>query len=283
MIPKTLQPQEHVVSVVRRKLLRLFLQMRYWLKNRLFRERRVDDMLLVQSWWMPILVDEQDADISAHLRDDGVYDVYMSLLLRRTISKQDIAVNIGANVGYVPLLCERAQSVHAFEPDPRSYRCLAANAKRSDNIIPHRMCIGDHDGDVQFCLAKEVFGNSSLYEQNLKEQSKCESVPMRTLDSMVDQATVIVMDIQGAEFQAIRGMPRLLATRPLIVMEFWPFGLENAGEDPHEVVDLLKGYSFYNTRMVALTFDYIMQKTRGTKEGRGFMNLVCVPNGRSGE
>lgn len=68
--------------------------------------------------------------------------------LRRGMSVLDI----GANIGYYALLASRAVGtegrVYAFEPDPRSYRCLVANlaANRAQNVRAFEAAVSESTG-----------------------------------------------------------------------------------------------------------------------------------------
>jgi hypothetical protein len=58
------------------------------------------------------------------------------------------------------------------------------------------------------------------------------------------------MDIQGAESAAFRGLRSLLARNPdlLILIEFWPTGLQLFGANPREFLESLvaAGFTLFN-------------------------------------
>jgi hypothetical protein len=53
---------------------------------------------------------------------------------------------------------------------------------------------------------------------------------------------LIKMDIQGYELHALRGTNRVLADNPAakLLLEFWPYGLEQAGANWLELIDTLR-------------------------------------------
>ena len=53
---------------------------------------------------------------------------------------------------------------------------------------------------------------------------------------------LIKMDIQGYEFHALRGAGRVLAENPntKLLLEFWPYGLKQAGTNWIELIDTLE-------------------------------------------
>ena len=54
------------------------------------------------------------------------------------------------------------------------------------------------------------------------------------------------MDIQGHEFAALQGMKEILHHNMnlQLCMEFWPYGLMQAGSDPHTFLGLLRDADF---------------------------------------
>ena len=62
--------------------------------------------------------------LSAHLWGDGYHEPAFMWLLRKE-AKGDIALDIGANIGYSTLsLCKNMKKVIAIEPDDRSRKIL---------------------------------------------------------------------------------------------------------------------------------------------------------------
>jgi FkbM family methyltransferase len=104
---------------------------------------------------------------------------------------------------------------HAFEPDRHQAAMLARNAERNGlaNLSVHMLGLWDDDsahlrligGDASATSAPAADGNGSI--------------PATTLDSYLDRAGVeepelIVLDLEGAEHAALRGLRRRLALPP---------------------------------------------------------------------
>ena len=77
------------------------------------------------------------------------------------------------------------------------------------------------------------------------------TVETATLDALaieygVARADVIKIDTQGSEAAVFAGMTQLLATKPapVIVAEFWPWGLIQAGADPRAFLDWITAIGF---------------------------------------
>jgi predicted O-methyltransferase YrrM len=58
----------------------------------------------------------------------GAWEPFESALVRRLVRKEDIAVDLGANIGYYTLMIAScARKVYAFEPEPESFALLSKN------------------------------------------------------------------------------------------------------------------------------------------------------------
>ena len=60
-----------------------------------------------------------------------------------------------------------------------------------------------------------------------------------------ETVNLIKLDVQGYELHALRGAERVLQENPDIklLLEFWPYGLEQAGEPWQELIEMLRGLS----------------------------------------
>jgi hypothetical protein len=79
------------------------------------------------------------------------------------------------------------------------------------------------------------------------EEDSWPTVPIRiiALDDYFkpcERVDLIKMDIQGYELHALRGTNRVLADNPAakLLLEFWPYGLRQAGGNWIELIDTLK-------------------------------------------
>ena len=60
-----------------------------------------------------------------------------------------------------------------------------------------------------------------------------------------NKVNLIKMDVQGAEGFIIDGADKILRCNDLrILMEFWPKGLNNMGNNPLKMLNKLKNYGF---------------------------------------
>ena len=91
------------------------------------------------------------------------------------------------------------------------------------------------------------------------------------------------MDIQGAEWQAIRGMSDLLKRQQCvkIMTEFWPFGLNKCGINSEKYIEWLLRHGFTlheiserNKKLKPITSPEFFKKYSFDKDR--FTNLLCI-------
>jgi FkbM family methyltransferase len=137
-------------------------------------------------------------------------------------------------------------TVLAFEPEPRNFAILAANARRARwrNVVPIHAAIGRTSGTARLYLSLRDGGDHRTVAMG--EDRPSVEVPLVSLDDVAAARRTpihfVKMDIQGAEGEAVRGMTRTLASPALagLVLEFWPEALRRAGEDPADILRVVR-------------------------------------------
>ncbi len=182
-----------------------------------------------------------------------------SQVIRRLLSKGMTAVDIGANVGALSLVCARAVGpsgkVYAFEPDPEFADLLPEtfDLNGTDWVEVHRTAIGRANDQTTFHISP-IGGHSSIYPLPSSEaaQQLDIQVQVRRLDDVIGSDTkvdLVKMDVEGAELDVLIGMPRLIKQNPdlSIVAEYGRSHLSRQGLDPAFWADqfLSKGYSLF--------------------------------------
>ena len=159
---------------------------------------------------------------------------------------------VGAHVGTLVIpVARHVGEVVAIEANPDTYRFLAANLSLNDvsNVTLHGFAAGEVDGEIEFILSRLNSGGAKRRPiiadtRYSYDNPGATRVPMRRLDDVVAGTFgVIVMDIEGSEVFALRGMPKLLATAEHLFIEFLPHHLRNvAGADADAFCDLILPY-----------------------------------------
>jgi FkbM family methyltransferase len=214
-------------------------------------------------------VDATDVCISPHLILDGVWEEWTEATLRRIVRPGMHVLEIGANVGYFTLLLARqvdtAGSVYAFECDPDLAQIAEDNVEIngfSNRVTIDRRAVGETVGSAEFQRARRHRGGGTLVKglQQIAELRESErealSVEVTTVDALVQARGAsfdfVKIDAEGAETWILNGGQMLFAQvdRPLMVlMEFCPNFLRNAGYDPAAELRRLEGWRFQLQRL----------------------------------
>jgi len=146
------------------------------------------------------------------------------------LSSCELFVDVGANIGlYACLAASKGKPTIAIEPLPRNLaflrRNLAANGFADVEVVP--LAVGETGGAAKIYGFAEIASMHPTWSQGAAVQS--EDVAVTTLDSLIaarcaGRQTFIKMDIEGYEFNALRGATKVLAStpRPVWLIEILP-------------------------------------------------------------
>ncbi|MGB3226251.1 MAG: FkbM family methyltransferase [Desulforhopalus sp.] len=158
----------------------------------------------------------------------GEFEPEETQLVQSIIPNIDAFVNVGANVGYYSCML-RASNVEtfAFEPMPLNLQYLMKNVLANGwdsgiEIFPLALSIapsivkiyGDNTG------ASLISGWAGTAENNAR-LVPCSTLDLVLADRLACKRVLVIMDIEGAEFDALRGATKLLSQvpRPLWLVE----------------------------------------------------------------
>lgn len=225
----------------------------------------------------------------------GVYDKLETSIVSQSVKEGDTALDIGAHIGYFTLILARAVGetgkVFAFEPEPKNFLMLKKNIEvnKFQNTVLENIALSSFAGKTNLFLDKDNLGNMSFSKENIPYVSfgGSISVESQTLDDYAkkigQKISFIKMDVQGAEGLVLRGGVNLLKTqKPLILMEFWPYGLNNNGTDPMDMLMALHnlGYKFFvldvkNQILKPKNPIDLINVSANRKGGKGWANVLC--------
>lgn len=126
------------------------------------------------------------------------------------------ALDIGANIGNHALsLSSHFATVHAFEPNPESYRLLQLNAGYKDNVVVHPYGLGDKAGRFQLAETPENVGQSVIDEAGAID------IEIKRLDDLeIQNVKFIKIDVEGFELKVISGgLEFFERCKPIIAFE----------------------------------------------------------------
>jgi FkbM family methyltransferase len=240
-----------------------------------------------------MLVDSRDKGVARSLLRHGDYESYETDIFESLLRPGQTVVDAGANIGYYTLIAARGVGaegkVFAFEPEPANMALLKRNVERNgySNVVAIRAALSRSSGKARLFTDRGNLAAASLSEGNLPEaRDELHDVETVRLDDL-DAARIdlLKMDTQGSEAWIIEGGEVVLRrSRPVIITEFWPFGLENVGSDAEALLGELLGFG-YRARIIdegerrLRDFDRstLVAACRQDKGGRGYVNLLLEP------
>ena len=239
-----------------------------------------------------------------HLLDLGVgrplytgcaYELDETRLLERFLSPAMHVVDVGANVGYMSALAAKQVGprgrVLAIEPDPGNSTLLAANLSRNGyrNVAIESVAVGAAPGTVTLFRSAWNMGNHRVNAGPAAQTQARDTiaVPMETVDALIVRHRLtpvhfVKMDVEGYEPGVLAGMNGLLERdRPLVLTEFWPFGMRDAGFDPVAFLETFfrMGYdcrTVSNADQPLTTTDAVLKTLPDNASGT-YENLLFVP------
>lgn len=119
-----------------------------------------------------------------------------------------------------------------------------------DRIEILNVAVSNEPGTAQFYFDKSFTGLSSLARRDVSEGHEIEPtiVKLDTLDNLISEPVrFIKIDIEGAEYHALRGAGKLLQSKPLIAFEFDPSAPRYFEYDPRDFVGLFDAAGYQIT------------------------------------
>ena len=220
-------------------------------------------------------------------------------MIKRLSRAGDFVLDIGANIGWYSVAVAKiigpTGRIISFEPDPRNYAMLSRNLARVENGPPsvaRQEAVSAAAGVLDLHLSEDNLGDHRIFSDGTTRAVL--KVTTSSLDLILAEETrlpdLVKSDAQGSEAKIFRGAKTWFEKgwRPIFVMEFWPFGLSNSGDDPlwlwGQLVEM--GYRMFELteeRSVLLPLDdaLIRQQIAGSisPKSQAFINLVAVPGG----
>lgn len=198
-----------------------------------------------------IFLDSRD---SLNLLINRFYEPLETEFVKKEIKKNNVVLDIGANIGYYTLLFARLVGekgkVFAFEPDPDNFNLLKKNVEINNykNVVLVQKAVLNNKGKIKLYLSGTNKGDHRVYDSHDDRQFiEIESIRLddyfKNYNRKID---FIKIDIEGAEWEALQGMFNLLKKNQnlKILTEFWPIGFKRSGIEPREYLKLLIGHGF---------------------------------------
>jgi FkbM family methyltransferase len=235
-----------------------------------------------------------DKHVSEHIATRGEWEPLETEVIGRFLHPDALFVDCGANLGWFSVIAAaRGARVVAFEPFPPNAALLRDNISRNgfvNQIEMYELALGAAPGHARLDLSDDNQGDHRLATGPTRRRSV--EVEVVTIDATLGgrAPTVMKLDTQGSEVAILRGAVAALSANPMLVLEFWPYGLRRCGASADELLAIV-GPMIDTTHacfeivefrggLVPLSLaDVIAMTEHGgyTEASRGFTNLAFVP------
>lgn len=195
--------------------------------------------------------------IQGHLFLFNTFEPTTEKIFKKFIKKGDVAIDIGANIGYLSLLMAECVgekgSVYSLEPVSDNFQSLNRNIhlNKFKNIKTFKLAFSDSNSIIKiFKSLDNNQGSHSMIFDSKRLNPEYEEVESLTLDSFVKMQKLmsinfIKIDVEGAEFEVIKGMDETISKyRPIIFMEINAPILQKRNIQPFVLKQLILSYDY---------------------------------------
>ena len=197
-------------------------------------------------------VDPEDLEVGQKLRSGG-FGIDEVERLKTFINKNSKVLIVGTHIGALAIpLSKHCKEITAIEANPNTFELLEINLhlNQAGNITPHNIFANDSHEKVEFLLNTVNSGGSKrkpkkssfLYDFDNPEIIELES---HKLDDYLPEHDydLVLLDIEGSEYFAMKGMEDILANCKTLVVEFLPHHLKNVADiDVETFLSVLPGH-----------------------------------------
>lgn len=183
------------------------------------------------------------------------YEPYLTKLMLSKISKGDVVMDIGANIGYYTILFSnkvgKKGKVISIEPDETNHKILQKNIKKNNlkNVVVVKKALGSENKKIYLYKSEENYGDHRAWgDKSNSTDTKREkiSVECQKLDDLIkdlkeEKINFIKMDVQGFEGKVIEGGQKVIKeNKPIIFFEYWPWAIKKSASDLQKMLMFLE-------------------------------------------
>ena len=188
--------------------------------------------LLVDTIYGLFAVDPEDASVTNALLQHGRYAENELAAFKELITDDSNILVVGCHIGaHVVPLAKRCKMLVGVEANPNTFKFLKANIQLNEcnNVTLYNIAANDKEEMIDFMLNRDNSGGSKRipHHHNIPyayDNPEIVKVHAFRLDDTLGDAhfDLIIMDIEGSEYFALRGMPNQLARARVLAVEFLP-------------------------------------------------------------
>ena len=241
-------------------------------------------------------VDPRDFGVTFELHATGTYEPFTRAACLESLEPGMVFVDIGAHVGLYTLPAARAVGasgrVIAFEPHPGNRALLEENVGRNalNNVTVVAAAVSESPGEMSLQVSPFNTGDHRLYRGGhgggAQVPTRVVSIDAWCAAEGIDHVDMVKIDVQGAEARVIVGMKAMIQSNPgmVIILEYTPWMLREADEDPMILLTDLEGHGFSLSiidEARGLLTPSSAQEIHEACPGRSYVNVLARQEGRA--
>ncbi|MET0676610.1 MAG: FkbM family methyltransferase [Bradyrhizobium sp.] len=176
-------------------------------------------------------VDTRDVGFGGHILLDGFWESWLTLFCLRNVTRDMVAVDVGANMGYYTILFGNNVGpdghVIAVEPNPRAVSLLRKsvdiNGYTARTRIAELACSDGASPRARLAIPATEPKNAHVLDDTDVSSLSAIDIECTTLDKLCsthERVDFIKIDAEGAEERIFAGMSGVLERhRPMVVIE----------------------------------------------------------------
>lgn len=181
--------------------------------------------------------DPEDLEVGHQLRANGSFGMNEVERINQFVDKNSSVLIVGGHIGSLAIpISKSVNNCTVIEASPKNYELLNMNIllNNCENISAYNLAASESKGKIQFQMNSVNSGGSKRLPINNKfmyryDDPEVIEVESETLDTLLEgkKFDLILLDIEGSEYFAMKGMPTLLANCRTLIVEFLPHHLTN--------------------------------------------------------
>lgn len=185
----------------------------------------------------PMVVDPEDGVVGFLLLQNGCYGLQELERAKRVVSKDGNVLVVGTHIGALAIpLSRMCKTLHAVEANPATFSHLLTNLRINEcsNVTAYQVAANDKEEMLRFLMNRENSGGSKRLPKHVKYEYVYDNpleveVPAVRLDDLIKERDFdfCLMDIEGSEYYALKGMQEILKGIKVLAMEYYPFHIKD--------------------------------------------------------
>jgi FkbM family methyltransferase len=226
-----------------------------------------------------------DNYIEWSILSSGTYEDEIGKLIKISLTEGDTAIDIGGNIGLQSLRMSSCVGptgkVYAFEPlnylQEKFNKNMALNKAKNITLFP--FALSDQQNELDLIVNKNQWNQGAFSLSNKESGTEKQRVTVKVADEiheiqMLDKVALIKIDVEGFEFQVLRGLKQTLQKhQPRIIFEYDSNYWADTGQNIADCYEFLRSlnYSLYQVSMVGCE---VLNNVDNIESG----NLFCIVN-----